>query len=472
MRFHGNYCGPYWSAGQHQPSVLSNVPSLDEFDETCKQHDAAYATNGDLAQADFKFARENIGMGAKRTAAGLAVGFQGILRSMTTTRQNNKNENNNNKDKNMVKKTLRGAAQPKAAKTLIQKSSSRNDTVSAAPVAYSTKRTGTAAKMQPIKDGVIITHRSLLGQVVNNLPYTVTSYPINVGMSETFPWLSRLARRYEKYVVRKLRFEYRSVCSTSTSGVIMMSFDRDAADPAPVTKVDQAQTIPNSEANAWMNNDLVIPVDAIERFCRFGDLADNLDIKTYDMGTLFVSSLYGSNAVGGELYVEYTVELRYPTLGPEVGQEIRAADIVNDNPFSKLLGDYTSTAGLYNRGTIKPVTIPSSKRIQFNTSGEYYIILKANPGAAGTTVVPTPQTPTIEDNTGAVSSTGKLEVLASIDGGAAGTVRSGFKMLKYRAVAGERLVFLRFVAAATSTDIYADIQIQIFQAPYDVYNTI
>ena len=82
MKYHGNYCGPNWSAGKHQGSVVSDVPAVDEFDETCKRHDAAYATNADLLSADINFALENFGKGVKRTIAAAAVGGQAAVRAI------------------------------------------------------------------------------------------------------------------------------------------------------------------------------------------------------------------------------------------------------------------------------------------------------------------------------------------------------------------------------------------------------
>lgn len=83
IQYHGNYVGPGWSAGKYQDSVVSDVPAIDEFDKTAKEHDAAYALGQNLKQADLKFASENIGKGVKRTFAGVAVGIQGLLRPTT-----------------------------------------------------------------------------------------------------------------------------------------------------------------------------------------------------------------------------------------------------------------------------------------------------------------------------------------------------------------------------------------------------
>jgi hypothetical protein len=169
-------------------------------------------------------------------------------------------------------------------------------------------------------DGTVeISHRTFLQPVDNELDFSTVGFPCNPGMSGSFPWLSKIARRYEEYRFKRLRYEFRSVASSATPGVVMMSFDYDAADAAPATKSEQAQTIPNSECNVWMNNDLSVPTSSQFRYVRAGTLAANLDVKTYDMGNLWLSTSYGNNVVGGELYVEYTVELRKPTAGIDVG---------------------------------------------------------------------------------------------------------------------------------------------------------
>jgi hypothetical protein len=90
VRYHGNYCGPNWSAGRDQPSVVSDIPAVDSFDETCKDHDESYAKNQNLLEADLLFAKKNIGYGLKRTTAGLLVGGQGVLRKFLPSAANSR----------------------------------------------------------------------------------------------------------------------------------------------------------------------------------------------------------------------------------------------------------------------------------------------------------------------------------------------------------------------------------------------
>jgi hypothetical protein len=81
FNYHGNYCGPGWSAGQWQSSVVSDIPATDQFDESCKAHDGTYAKGGDLMDADFLFAKQNLlTTNPKRWVAGALVGLQGVGR--------------------------------------------------------------------------------------------------------------------------------------------------------------------------------------------------------------------------------------------------------------------------------------------------------------------------------------------------------------------------------------------------------
>lgn len=258
--------------------------------------------------ADLKFYQQNVGKGIKRSVAAYAVRYLNPI--MTRKRSN-----------------LRGSVRTGASK--------QNDSKLAAPVAIATRRTGATPKMTTKTPGVIeVSHRSFLAPIASNATYTTQRFYANPGMPGTFPWLSRLARRYEMYRFKRLRFEYRSVCATDVRGVVMMSFDYDAADDLPSSKAQQAQTIPNSEINSWASNDLSIPTDGQWRYVRAGALSSNLDIKTYDFGQMVLSSIYGDNTITGELYVDYTVEFCKPTDGPSTGGTIDCTPTLFTSPFT------------------------------------------------------------------------------------------------------------------------------------------
>ena len=117
--YHGNYCGPGWNNGQYRFSKKDRtVPPVDNFDAICMAHDDVYASTTDnkkLADADFEFAKNTIGLGFKATAAGVVVGAQGLTRSVSnllpTTRMPKRllrEETINPRDKERAIKASRG----------------------------------------------------------------------------------------------------------------------------------------------------------------------------------------------------------------------------------------------------------------------------------------------------------------------------------------------------------------------------
>lgn len=358
MRVHGNYCGPGWSGGKYQSSVVSDVEPVDEFDMTCKVHDHVYATDGDLKQADYDFFQANFGKSALRSLAGLAVGVQGALRPPDFVSQ---------KAKNMTKSKLRGSAQnPKNQNSKPRSANAARSTV-AAPATIGTVARGSTPKFNGNGSIVRVGHRSLISTISTTASgFSINKWPINPGLAQTFPWLSKLGSRYDKYRFVSLRFEYKSVCPTSTSGVMMMSVDFDAADATPTSKVDQAQTVPNVESNVWLGATLNVPVDNTWRFTRQG-LVSNTDIKTYDLGNLFVSTIYGSGITTGELYVEYVVELTKPTARSPLTSTVISTAYASNPQFLAS----TTTYG----GSAPVVAGLSNSLLQFTVSGEFQVAM-------------------------------------------------------------------------------------------------
>jgi len=211
MRYHGNYCGPNWSAGKVQPSVLSDVPSIDEFDETCRVHDAAYATNSDLLSADLLFFKSNIFTDAKRSVAAAAVGVQAGVRAIDKLipkiYQTKTKMTNNSK--------LRGN------KPTPQNKSQSLTTV---PSAYGYTLRMQAPKVTRRGDTASIIGSDFAGSVqsVNNSNYEpAASVFINPAYFQNAT-LGSLARTYEKFRIKRVRIDYVPSVPTTTQGQVVM----------------------------------------------------------------------------------------------------------------------------------------------------------------------------------------------------------------------------------------------------------
>jgi len=321
---YGNYCGPYWSAGQHQASVVSDVEPVDAFDSTCKDHDESYALGDDLVTADLVFAAKNIGRGPLRTAAGVAVGAQGIGRAIygglssifgsspttfpgqvsypidTPAPQLNGVSDNlplsmKNKN-NKTNKTTTRATQVAATKMR------ETPRVTPAPVALGTRVPSMAPKYTTRNGNVVVTNREYVGYLSGSSSFNLVSYPANPGISSLFPWLSNIANNYDRYRVKRLRFIFVSSVSTATAGRIALVWNYNAADLVPSTKLGALSIHPAEESNVWESFALDIPTTGGVYYTRDG-LPVSIDLKTTDMGSLYVvTDLCSGSSTIGELY--------------------------------------------------------------------------------------------------------------------------------------------------------------------------
>jgi len=103
-----------------------------------------------------------------------------------------------------------------------------------------------------------------------------------------------------------------------------MAMDYDAADSSPATKQALMSYHDAVRSPAWGDCRFVSDKQDLDkfgtqRFIRSTALAANQDIKTYDVGNLWVATSGGAGVVAGELYVEYDVELMTPQTGSSLG---------------------------------------------------------------------------------------------------------------------------------------------------------
>jgi hypothetical protein len=153
--------------------------------------------------------------------------------------------------------------------------------------------------------------------VINSDYYgTALALPIQPANERTFPWLSRVARNFEKYIVHQIRFCYEPACGTDVDGQIAMCIDHDANDPTPKF-YEVTQTSPNVMGPVWGRSSLkTLPQSQLPYKYLFTRLIDelpnedNFDKKTYDVGNLFLYN--GQNSTVGYLFVEYDLSLYTP----------------------------------------------------------------------------------------------------------------------------------------------------------------
>lgn len=258
-----------------------------------------------------------------------------------------------------------------------------------------------------------ITHREFLGDLVGSTAFNVTQYSINPGLLSSFPWLGQMGNNWESYLFKRLEYYYETSSPTNTSGSVMMAVDFDAADAAPTSKVQMMTYEYAVRSSTWeeceyLAHTLNLEKFGVQRYTRGGNLASNLDIKTYDVGNLFVatSGQADSTTVIGEIYVEYTVEFYTPQSNPAAVILANSAKIASGGSVSK--GAPFGTSPTVYGGL--PVTISSGNTMTFDQIGQYLIEIQL----VGTTVTAT--FPTLTDVQNIVSTVGSSGSVSATDG--------------------------------------------------------
>lgn len=288
-----------------------------------------------------------------------------------------------------------------------------------------------------------IKHREYIADILAGMgtptPFDLTAVAINPGQAATFPWLSKIAANYESYVFDSLKFCYETEAPSSLGGTLVLTVDYDASDSAPVSKA-QAMTYRSAVRSApWTACEHISLGEDLHKsktyYVRPGAQPPSTDIKTYDVGNLFVISqgVTTSQATMGELYVEYSVRLLTPVYEP-------APVILNGGTFTAG-GTITPVNPL---GTA-PVADPQNVGVTVDTSGGSTIITFAR---AGLYLVGITFTGTVLTDADYNGGTGTLIELSQTVN-TAGTSLSG--LLSYVALAGSQLQF-GIATATTLTD--------------------
>lgn len=185
-----------------------------------------------------------------------------------------------------------------------------------------------------------VRHREYVRDITGTTNFTVASIAVNPGIAASFPWLSAVASRFERYKFNSLRFDYVPSCSVTTSGTVMAAYDTDATDSAPTSKLQLLAYQNATRSPPWAAWSATLPrvKDFQDRYVRDGTAPTSTDLKMYDVAALHTATATTETTLLGEIYVEYDVTLLIPQF-----QSASSAPIAPIN--WRELGTTTATVG-------------------------------------------------------------------------------------------------------------------------------
>lgn len=205
-----------------------------------------------------------------------------------------------------------------------------------APIAQAVGSTTTAPRIS----GRAVQHSELIGSIFGSVAFTPTKYSCNPGIAATFPWLSTIASRYEKYHFKSLQFRFKTRTATTTVGSILMAPDYDPTDDAPVSEAAVSAYEGCVEDAVWKTNIICVFKKAHllgSRFVRSAAVGGE-DLKLFDVGNLFLCTVEEIDASAiGKLWVDYEVEFENPQIAPSGAPKPKMTSWYTDDVSESLI---------------------------------------------------------------------------------------------------------------------------------------
>lgn len=212
-------------------------------------------------------------------------------------------------------------------------------------------------------NSVRITHKEYLGNIDGSVGFATQTYPLNPGMSTTFPWLAAIARNYQQYRINGLIFNYVSTSAfalgttNSALGKVILATNYNAEDPAFTSTVSMLATQFSNYAR---------PADAVAHAieCAPTDTANNVyyvrtdldgkqkDLRVTDLGFTQISTegMQSTSEVGG-LWITYDITLMKPILNAEAVVSDGFDQFINTTINLELWNSTTEIRNNYLGGT-------------------------------------------------------------------------------------------------------------------------
>jgi len=205
------------------------------------------------------------------------------------------------------------------------------------------KSSGDIPNMHSNNQSIVVRHKEYVTDVLSSTAFaSFAQYPLNPGLSTSFPWLSGIAQQFQEYTWKGIIYEFIStsgdvVASSNTAlGSVMMVTSYRATAPPFTNKVQLLNEFFASDAKP--SESFCHPIECNPKenpynvqYVRGAAVPAGEDQKTYDLGVMTVATM-GMQAASvdiGELWVSYEVELRKPVSNQDVDNFALAAHYTN-----------------------------------------------------------------------------------------------------------------------------------------------
>lgn len=207
----------------------------------------------------------------------------------------------------------------------------KNSSISSLPTAYGVQTGTNLQKGMRLKKREFITnvgHNSTgakghslfrpLKNSKNGVLTSVAELAANAGLTQSFPWLSNVARFFDKFLFHQLSFEYVPSTGSTTPGTVALcpTYKADESNDGTV-KSDLLDRAGSSRSATWQTNKCKIDPSKANaafksHFVRDGEVNDKKLTDPARLDVFIETPVANSDDELGELWVDYDVSLEVP----------------------------------------------------------------------------------------------------------------------------------------------------------------
>lgn len=171
-------------------------------------------------------------------------------------------------------------------------------------------------------NSIRVANSEYLGDIIasSDGSFSLSSYPLNPGMQQTFPWLSTIAANFEEWEPHGLVFFFESTSSTysgtASLGQVSMAVDYDPTDPPYASSVELLNSAWAVGSSAAEHCACAVECEVKQRAGRSYKVrtqATSQDLKWFDHGNFqYATNGCAANQICGRLWVTYDIKLMKP----------------------------------------------------------------------------------------------------------------------------------------------------------------
>lgn len=169
-----------------------------------------------------------------------------------------------------------------------------------------------------------VSNGSVTGYTLLGLSQQTPGYDLNPGCNDLFPWLSEIARNYEKFHFNSIRFRVTPSQATATAGRLYLAVDYDYDDNPPTSKAQMMSNQTHVEGSVWSELQLsCIPSelhsDGRMKYVSHATRANFVEPRTAYCGYLVIATDSPTANLQFDLEVQYDVDLYLPVIDEPTG---------------------------------------------------------------------------------------------------------------------------------------------------------